>query len=312
MTVVFIVLGVLAVLGLAVGGFFFWFHKIRDPLKGVDLYDFHVEQKWPWELTLTPEQEKAFMTGLEAYDNNEGGCSLSRREGYLHTYEPQQLISLFAMTEQFAAMGPAAMQDPVRAVHELVERAEQTEGDGVLHINEEWMGEGVDEIDGMDKYEFTSAAMDATDGRGVDHEGGGAYGDENFGYTTRTFAIRTPEHVRQMYSDAADVAGEPPEIRNQLDVYKYAMRPENPEHIAAYELAEAEESKYANTLMFCFERLATEYRAARPHMRQVEPKDVLSVVMARMVEQGLPGFAWVRPPSQEQYQLALAMLRNRG
>ncbi|TDE45726.1 hypothetical protein E1295_24075 [Nonomuraea mesophila] len=309
MVVAFVALGVLV---LAVAGFALWFFKIRDPLKGADFYKFHTEQKWPWELTLTPEQEKAFMAGLEAFDDNEGGCYPSREEGILRVYSPMMLISLFSMTEQFAAMGPAAMQDPARAVHELINRATQSEGDGVLYYNDEWMGEGVEELDGMDKYAFTDAVMSAMHAQGVDHEFAGGYADEDKGYATMGVLAQAPEHVSRMYDDAHAIAGDPAPLNNRLDVMKEVMRPEDPDYVAAFERAEAEKSKYVNTLMFCFERVADEYREARPYMQGAEPKDVLSVVMARMLDQGMRGCTWTRPPSQDQHKLALALLGNRG
>ncbi|GAB3406409.1 hypothetical protein [Flindersiella endophytica] len=309
MVVVLVVLGVLV---LAVAGFAVWFFKIRDPLKGEDFYKFHVEQKYGWELTLTPEQEKAFMAGLEAFDDNEGGCYPKREEGILRVYSPMMLISLFSMTEQFAAMGPAAMQDPARAVHELIDRATQSEGDGVLYYNDEWMGEDVEEIDGMDKYAFTEAVMSATHAQGVDHAFAGGYADEDKGYATMGVLVKEPEYVSQMYDDALSHADEPAPLNNRLDVMKEVMRPENPQYVAAFERAEAEKSKHINTLMFCFERVADEYREARPHMQQAEPKDVLSVVMARMLDQGMKGVTWTRPPSQDQHKLALALLSNRS
>jgi hypothetical protein len=49
-----------------------------------------------------------------------------------------------------------------------------------------------------------------------------------------------------------------------------------------------------------------------PQMQHAEPKDVLSVVMARMLDQNLPGCTWTRPPSQQQHDLALALLSNRS
>ena len=70
--------------------------------------------------------------------------------------------------------------------------------------------------------------------------------------------------------------------------------------------------KHINTLMFCFERVADEYREARPHMAHAEPKDILSVVMARMLDQGMKGVTWTRPASQDQHKLALALLGNRS
>jgi hypothetical protein len=309
MTVVLIVLGVLV---LAVGGFALWFFKIRDPLKGEDFYKFHVEQKYQWELTLTPEQEKAFMAGLEAFDDNAGGCYPKREEGILRVYSPMMLISLFSMTEQFAAMGPAAMQDPARAVQELIDRAAESEVDGVLYYNDEWMGEDVEEIDGMDKYEFTSAVMDAMRAQGVDHEFAGGYADEDKGYATMGVLVENPAYVRQMQDDAMALAPESPEYRNRLDIMKDVMTPEDPQYVAAFEAAEVEKSKHINTLMFCFERVVEEYREARPHMQQAEPRDVLSVVMARMLDQDMRGCTWARPPSQEQHKLALALLSNRG
>ncbi|WP_027940889.1 hypothetical protein [Amycolatopsis taiwanensis] len=309
MLVVLVVLGVLVV---AVGGFALWFFKIRDPLKGEDFYKFHVEQKWPWELTLTPEQEKAFMAGLEAFDDNEGGCYPKREEGILRVYSPMMLISLFSMTEQFAAMGPAAIQDPARAVRELVDRAAQGETLGVLYYDDEWMGEGVEEIDGMDKYRFTDAVMSAMHAQGVDHEFAGGYADEDKGYATMGVLVKNPQHVDRMYDQAHALAGPAPDYKNRLDVWKDVMKPENPEYLEAFDRAEVEKSKYINTLMFCFERMANEYREARPHMRYAEPHDVLSVVMARMLERNMPGCTWTRPPTREQYELALALLSNRS
>jgi hypothetical protein len=47
-------------------------------------------------------------------------------------------------------------------------------------------------------------------------------------------------------------------------------------------------------------------------MQYAEPKDVLSVVMARMVEEDLSGYTWTRPPSDEQRKLALTLLSNRS
>lgn len=310
MTIALVVVGVL-MLGLA--GFVFWFLKIRDPLKGEDFSKkWHAEQKWGWQLTLTPEQEQAFMSGLEAYDE-ERGCYLKREEGILKVYRPMMLISLFALTEGFAAMGPAATQDPARAVNDLIMRYADAEIDGVIYYDDEWMGEDVDEIDGMDKYEFTSAMMSATFGQGVDHEHAGGYADEDNGYLTMGVLAKNPDHVAQMYEDAFALSGPPVEYRNKLDVIKDVwLEEENPEYLAAHDRAEVEKSKYVNTLIFCYQRVANHYRDARPEMQYAEPKDVMSVVMARMVEEDLSGYTWTRPPSDEQRELALALLSNRS
>ena len=305
-----IALGVLGVLVVLAVGFAVWFFKIRDPLKGEDFYKFHVEQKWAWQLTLTPEQEKAFMAGLEAFDDNEGGCYAQRAEGVLRVYSPMMLISLFSMTEQFAAMGTAATQDPAHAIHELVTQAAQAEVDGVLYYRDDWMGD-TDEVDGMDKYEFTSAMMSATHAQGVDHEFAGGYADEDNGYIMMGVLAKNPDYVTKLY-DEAFALSDPVEYHNRLDIIKDVMSAENPEYTAAHERAEVEKSKHINTLMFCFERVVEEYHEARPNMRHAEPKDVLSVVMARMLGKGMPGCAWARPPSQEQHKLALALLSNRS
>lgn len=309
MLVALIVLGVIV---LVVGGFAVWFFKIRDPLKGEDFYKFHVEQKWPWELTLTPEQEKAFMAGLEAFDDNGGGCYPSREEGILRVYSPMMLISLFSMTEQFAAMGQAAMEDPARAVQELVDKAAQGEDLGVLYYDDEWMGKDVEEVDGMDKYQFTDAVMSAMRAQGVDHEFAGGYADEDKGYATMGVLAESPAEVSEMYDKAHALAGPQPDYQNRLDVWKDVAKPQNPEYVEAFNQAEAEKSKHVNTLMFCFERVVEQYRAARPEMQHAEPQDVLSVVMARMLDHHMPGCTWTRPPTPEQQQLALALLSNRG
>jgi len=305
-----IVVGVL-VLGLV--GFVVWFLKIRDPLKGEDFSKkWDAEQKWLWQLTLTPEQEQAFMTGLQAYDD-ERGCYLKREEGILKVYRPMMLVSLFALTEGFAAMGPAALQDPARAVHDLIMRYADSEIDGVIYYDDEWMGEDVDAIDGMDKYEFTSAMMDATSAQGVDHEFAGGYADEDDGYLTMGVLSKNPEHVARMYDDAFALSGPTVEYRNKLDVIKDVwLAEENPEYRAAHERADVEKSKYVNTLIFCYQRVADRYRETRPQMQYAEPKDVLSVVMARMVEEDLSGYTWTRPPSDEQRKLALTLLSNRS
>lgn len=305
-----VALVVLAVVAVVVVGALVWFFKIRDPLKGEDFYQFHVEQKWPWELTLTPEQEKAFMAGLEAFDDSEG-CFLHREEGILRVKNPMMLVSLFSLTRQFAELGPGAMQDPAGAVRELVSRAAQAEVDGVLYADDDWMGES-DTIDGMDKYEFTSAVMSAMRAQGVDHEFAGGYADEDNGYATMGVLARNPAHVDRMYDEALAHAGDPGPYRNRLDVVKDVVTPENPEYLSAFAQAEVEKSKYVNTVMFCYRRVVAEYHATRPDMPQARPEDVLSVAMARMVDQDLPGCTWVRPPSPEQHRLAVALLGNRG
>lgn len=304
-----IVVGVL-VLGFV--GFVVWFLKIRDPLKGEDFSKkWNAEQKWQWQLTLTPEQEQAFMSGLEAYDD-ERGCYLKRADGILKVHRPMMLISLFALTEGFAAMGPAAMQDPARAVHDLIMRYADGEIDGVIYYDDEWMGEDVDEIDGMDKYEFTSAMMSATSAQGVDHEFAGGYADEDSGYLTMGVLTENPEHVARMYDEASALSGPPVEYRNKLDVMKDVMKDLDPAYEDAFDRAEVEKSKYINTLIFCYQRVANRYREIRPEMQYAEPKDVLSVVMARMLEEDLSGFTWTRPPSEEQRKLAIALLSNRS
>ncbi len=306
-----IVLGVLGLLVVGVGGFVVWFLKIRDPLKGEDFYKFHVEQKYAWELTLTPEQEKAFMAGLEAFDDHAGGCYPKREEGILRVYSPMMLMSLFSMTEQFAAMGPAAMQDPAGAVQELINQAAQGEVGGVLYYRDDWMGDSED-IDGMDKYEFTSAVLSATHAQGVDREFAGGYADEDKGYATMGVLTKNPEHVARMYEEASALAGDPAPLRNRLDIAREVMKPLDADYDAAFDRTEVEKSKYINTLMFCFERVVEEYWELRPQMQHAEPRDVLSVVMGRMVEHDMAGCTWTRSPSQEQHELALAVLTNRG
>lgn len=306
-----VALVIVAVLVIAVIGFLVWFFKFRDPLAGEDFYKFYAEQKWAWELILTPEQEKAFMTGLEAYDENRGSVFPKREEGILRVRRPLMLVSLFWMTEQFAAMGPAAVQDPARAVEELLERAAQGEDLGILYIDDEWVGED-EEIDGMDKDEFASAVLSATMAQGVDHEFAGGFSDEDYGYATMGVLLRQPEQVEKMYDRALATQGDSPELNNRLDIMKMVMKEPSKETMDAYEAADAEKSKYVNTLMFCFERILAEYRQARPHMQGAEPTDVLKVVMARMLEQGMPGCTWSRPPTEEQHNLALALLSNRN
>jgi hypothetical protein len=286
------------------------FFKKSDPSKG-KYYRFHAEQKWPWELTLTPEHEQAFMAGLEAFHNSGGDCYPMRREGVLRVSKPAMVVSLFSLTEQFAAMGPAAVQDPAGAVHTLLTDAAESERSGVLHISDEWMG-GAREIDGMDKYKFRDAVMFATRGHGVQHAFAGGYADENQGFATMGVLGRNPQHVDQMYGQADAVLGEGGLVLTPLDAARQLMRTNNPEYLAAFGQAEAEKSKYVNTLVFCFGRLAGHYQAARPEMPQAEPKDVLSVVMARMVDQSMPGCTWARPASEDQHQLAVALLNDRG
>lgn len=262
-TALVVITAVVAVLVLAI---LLWFFKIRDPLKGEDFYKFHVERKWPWELTLTPEQEKAFMAGLEAFDDSEGGCHPRRDEGILHVYAPGMLVSLFALTQHFAELGTAAERDPAGAVRTLLARAARSEADGVLHISDDWMG-GAGDIDGMDKDRFSGAVMSATF---APHEpsqtNGAGYADEDSGFAT-TGVLRAMPGVEQ--------------------------------------------SEHLNTVMFCYRRLVEHYRATRPRLPRAEPEDVLSVVMARMLDQGMPGCTWARPPSKEQHQAAIAVLSGR-
>jgi hypothetical protein len=287
-----------------------WFFKLRDPLKGEDFYKFHVEQKWPWELTLTPEQEKAFMAGLEAYDDNDGGCYPKREEGILHVYEPSMLISLFSLTGQFAAMGEPALRDPAEAIRQLLKDAATDERPGVLHITDTWMGDAED-IDGMDKYKFTSAVSSAMMAQRVEYEGAGGYADEDSGYCSMGVLVKRPEHVQAAYDRADEIAGDPPAMKNVLDVAKYVASDLDPQHEAAFARAEVEKSKYVNTLMFCYARIVDLYHATRQQYPHAEPKDVLSMVMARMLAEGMSGCTWVRPPSQEQHELAVAVLSNR-
>jgi hypothetical protein len=306
-----IVLIVLGVIVLGLGGFVFWFLKIRDPLKGEDFYKFHAEQKWAWELTLSPEQEKAFMAGLEAYDDDRG-CYPMREQGILRVHRPMMLISLFWMTEQFAAMGPGAVQDPAGAVQHLMTQAADGEIPGVLYYDDEWMGEDVEQIDGLDKYAFTDAMMSATHAQSVDHAFAGGYADEDSGFVAMGVLAKDPAHVSRMYDEASAMGGPQQPLNNRLDVMREVMKPVDPDLMDAYGQADAEKSKYINTLVFCFERVVKRYHEARPEMQYAEPRDVLSVVMARMLEEGRSGCTWTRPPSQEQHDLALAILSNRG
>jgi hypothetical protein len=118
--------------------------------------------------------------------------------------------------------------------------------------------------------------------------------------------------VSRMYDEAHAVSGPHKQLNNRLDVMREVMKPENPEYIDAFDRAEAEKSKYINTLVFCFERVVKRYHEARPEMQYSEPRDVLSVVMAQMLEDGRSGCTWTRPPSKEQHDLALAILSNRA
>lgn len=297
-----IALGVLAALVIAVA---LWW-KFRDPLRGEDFYKFHVERKWAWELVLTEEQEQALMTGLEAYDDD-STVFPHREAGVLHVYEPSMLVSLFLLTEQFAAMGPAALSDPAGAVHHLITRAGQAETGGVLHLDDGWMAEPVD---GMDKYDFTGHMMTATHAQAVDG-GIGGYGDEDSGYGMLTVLTEMPQHVRSMYDDAHSHAS-PSEIRNRLDVYKAVIEEPEPEFVAGLERADAERSRFTNTLMYDYGRVLAGYRAMRPHMPYAQPADVMSAVLSRMLAESRPGITWTRPPSQDQQQRALQLISTRG
>jgi hypothetical protein len=209
-------------------------------------------------------------------------------------------------------MGPAAVQDPAAAVQNLISQAAEGEVDGVLYYDDAWMGDGVEEIDGMDKYEFAGAMLSATHAQGVDHEFAGGYSDEDNGFLTMGVLPKNPEHVDRMYKEASELSGPPVEYNNRLDIMKDIMKAEDPAYTDAFDRAEAEKSKYINTLIFCFRRVVEHYHEARPQMQYAEPKDVMSVVMARMLEENLTGCTWTRPPSEEQYKLALTILGNRG
>ncbi|MEU6787964.1 hypothetical protein ABZ912_52980 [Nonomuraea angiospora] len=297
-----IALGVIVAL---VAGVALWW-KFRDPLRGEDFYKFHVERKWAWELILDDEQERAFMAGLEAYDE-ESTVYPHREAGALRVYDPSMMISLFLLAEQFAAMGPQALADPAGAVRHLIGSAARSESGGVLHLDDGWMAEPVD---GMDKYDFTSAMMSATHAQGVDG-GVGGYGDEDGGYGMLTVLVEMPQHVARMYDDAHSHAA-PGEIRNRLDVYKAVIEEPEPEFVAGLESADAERSRFTNTLMYDYGRVLAGYRSMRPQMPHAQPSDVMSMVMARMLSDSLPGMTWTRQPSTEQYQRALELISTRG
>ncbi|MEU6714478.1 hypothetical protein ABZ897_23670 [Nonomuraea sp. NPDC046802] len=297
-----IALGVIVVL--VVGVALWW--KFRDPLAGEDFYKFYVERKWAWELILTEEQEQAFMAGLEAYDD-ESTVYPHREAGVLRVYNPSMVISLFLLAEQFAALGPGAAGDPAGAVRHLIDRAAAAETKGVLHLDDEWMD---GPVDGMDKYDFTGAMMSATRAQGVDGDVGG-YGDEDGGFGMLTILTEEPQHVRAMYDEAHSHAA-PGEIRNRLDVYKAVIEEPEPEFVAGLERADAERSRFTNTLMYDYGRVLAGYRAMRPHMGYAEPSDVMSAVMARMLGDGLPGITWTRTPSADQHQRALDLISTRG
>ncbi|MFG1684442.1 hypothetical protein ACGFNP_30030 [Nonomuraea sp. NPDC049269] len=297
-----IALGVVAVL--IVGVVLWW--KFRDPLRGEDFYKFHVERKWAWELVLTEEQEQAFMAGLEAYDD-ENTVFPHREAGALHVYHPSMMVSLFLLTEQFAAMGPGALADPAGAVRHLLDRAAQAEVAGVLHLDDDWIEEPVD---GMDKYDFTREMGMATHAQGVDG-GVGGYGNEDSGYGMLTVLTEVPEHVRRMYDDAHSHAA-PGEIRNRLDVYKAVIEEPEPEFVAGLERADAEQSRFTNTLMYDYGRVLAEYRLARPQMPHAQPVDVMSAALARMLAEQRPGITWTRPPSRQQHERALQLISTRG
>lgn len=297
-----IALGVIA--ALVIGVFLWW--RFRDPLRGEDFYKFHVERRWAWELILNDEQEQAFMAGLEAYDD-ESTVFLHREAGALRVYDPSMMVSLFLLAEQFAGLGPQALGDPAGAVRHLIENAARAETGGVLHLDDDWMAEPVD---GMDKYEFTGAMMSATHAQGVDG-GVGGYGDEDGGYGMLTVLVEMPRHVTRMYDDAYSHA-DPGEIRNRLDVYKAVIEEPEPEFVAGLDRADAERSRFTNTLMYDYGRVLAGYRSTRPHMPHAQPSDVMSVVMARMLSDNLPGMTWTRQPSPEQYQRAMELISTRG
>ncbi|MEV6154558.1 hypothetical protein AB0L53_29815 [Nonomuraea sp. NPDC052129] len=297
-----IALGV--IVALIVGVALWW--KFRDPLRGEDFYKFHVERTWAWELVLTEEQERAFMAGLEAYDE-ERTVFPHREAGALHVYNPQMMVSLFLLTEQFAAMGPGALADPAGAVRHLIGRAAEAEIDGVLYIDDEWIEEPVD---GLDKYDFTREMGMATHAQGVDG-GVGGYGNEDAGYGMLTVLTEVPAHVRRMYDEAHSHAS-PGEIRNRLDVYKAVIEEPEPEFVAGLERADGEQSRFTNTLMYDYSRVLADYQELRPHMPHAQPVDVMSAALARMLTERRPGITWTRPPSQEQHDLALRLISTRG
>ncbi|MER6950675.1 hypothetical protein ABT294_42325 [Nonomuraea sp. NPDC000554] len=298
-----IALGVVA--ALVIGVVLWW--KFRDPLRGEDFYKFHVERKWAWELLLTDEQERAFMAGLEAYDN-ESTVYPHREAGALRVYEPSMLVSLFGLAEQFAAMGPAALADPEGAVRHLIGRAAQQEAGGVLHLDDDWMA--ALPVDGMDKYDFTSNMMSATHAQGVDG-GIGGYGDEDGGYGMLTVLTEMPEHVRAMYDEAHSHAS-PGEIRNRLDIYKAVIEEPEPDFVAGLERADAEQSRFTNTLMYDYGRVLARYQLIRPQMQYAQPADVMSAAMAQMLAEQLPGITWTRQPLPEQHQRAMELISTRG
>lgn len=272
---------------------------------------FEVEQAWAWELTLSYGQERDFMAGLEAFDENEASLYPKHAEGILRVRRPLMLISLFSMAERFAAMGLPARQDPEAAVGRLIAEAARQEGPGVLHITKDWMG-GAEKIDGMSDDDFLEAALIAQSAQGVRSAFAGGYADEDFGYTTMGVLREEPEHVREMRRAAYDAVGPGRELNSALDIAKYVMLDEPAAELEEVEeRASREESKYINTLMFCARRLVEHYTMARPHMPHLEPKDVLGVVMARIVTEGWPGATWVRPPTRDQHALALELLGTR-
>ncbi|GAA2381420.1 hypothetical protein [Nonomuraea africana] len=297
-----IALGVVA--ALVIGVVLWW--RFRDPLRGEDFYKFHVERRWAWELILSEEQEQAFMAGLEAYDD-ERTVFPHRDAGVLHVYDPSMLVSLFLLAERFAALGPAALSDPAGAVRHLLDQAAQAETGGVLHLDDDWMGEPVD---GMDKYDFTREMGMATHAQGVDG-GVGGYGDEDSGYGMLTVLTEMPQHVRRMYDEAHSHAS-PGEIRNRLDVYKAVIEEPEPEFVAGLDRADGEQSRFTNTLMYDYGRVLAAYRMIRPHLPHAQPVDVMSAALARMLADGRPGITWSRPPSPEQHERAMQLISTRG
>ncbi|CAM2814925.1 hypothetical protein SAXI111661_02870 [Saccharomonospora xinjiangensis] len=305
MTVVWIVVGVVAIL--VVGGVLWW--RFRDPLRGEDFYRFHAEQKWAWERQLDEEAEKAFMAGLEAYDDEHSSVFLHREEGVLRVSEPPMLISLYLLTARFRDMGEAAIADPVTAVRQLIDDADHKETGGVLHLRSRWLPDG--EIDGMDKYEITSQMMSATHAQGVTNHAVGGYGDEDYGYGVCAVLPELPEHVREMEDEAFAHSNSSP-IENRLDVIKAVVQEPEPEFVAGLEEADAEKSKYTNAFMYDYGRVLLEYQVLRHRMPGAQASDVFGAAMARMLLDQEPGITWTRPPSRAQFDLAVALLSTRG
>jgi hypothetical protein len=168
-----------------------------------------------WELSMTEEQERALLRGVEAYRDAGHGLYFSHADAMIYCYEPPMLVSVHALAKGFLASGPAGMSDPIGTVGGLFRGYEAGTSEGALRTRKGWY---TAPVDGADASKFASWCHDAltrprpyidgSQGSGSDENNGWVYAHLEVGGPKNTLFVDLGQVLAQLQQARASRPGD--------------------------------------------------------------------------------------------------------